>query len=198
MSTPRPRSTSGRGAHAAGFAISLALGVLSTGLGPGVRAAEPVSPSDPAVRAADAAIAGLRDRLVMRLLEELERGGVAGAVRVCRDEAQALTAEVAAEGPVSVGRTSHRLRNPDNAPPAWAAAHVEAAELEPLIVHLGNRVGVLRPIPTGAVCLQCHGPADRLDPEVASLLREGYPDDRAIGFAEGELRGFFWAESPRD
>ncbi|HEY6099429.1 MAG TPA: hypothetical protein VIW03_08370, partial [Anaeromyxobacter sp.] len=53
---------------------------------------------------------------------------------------------------VEVGRTSARLRNPRNAPPAWARAYVaqtdgrKAADVAPAAFDLGDRVGLLRPI----------------------------------------------------
>lgn len=155
------------------------------------------------VEAADAAIAALQKRLSARLMEELEKGGTTRAVTVCRDEAQALTAETARAQGIRVGRTSDRLRNPGNAAPAWAEAYVSAAagkkadSVEPVVVDLGDHVGVLRPIPTGAACLQCHGPREKLAPEVVAFLATAYPGDSAVGFAAGELRGFFWAEAPK-
>lgn len=161
------------------------------------------APLAPGIQAADAAIAALQRRLAARLLEELEKGGPAHAVAVCRDEAQALTAEIRRAEGVKVGRTSHRLRNPGNAPPPWAERFVtagagkKAATVEALAVDLGDQVGVLRPIPTGAVCTRCHGRTERLSPDVAAVLEAAYPDDRAVGFEEGDLRGFFWAEAPR-
>jgi hypothetical protein len=38
---------------------------------------------------------------------------------------------------------------------------------------------------------------ERLDPSVLQALAERYPADRAVGYAEGDLRGFFWAEVPK-
>ncbi|MBN1206559.1 MAG: DUF3365 domain-containing protein [Myxococcaceae bacterium] len=151
-------------------------------------------------KAAEGAMQALQLRLFQRLSQELERGGPGGAVTVCRDEAQALTAAVAREQGIEVGRTSHRLRNPKNAPRPWvepfitAAAGKKAAEVKPVVVDLGDRLGLLRPIPTGELCTTCHGAADALSPEVTRILKESYPEDRAVGFAPGELRGFFWAE----
>jgi hypothetical protein len=156
----------------------------------------------PGIQAAEAAISALQARLAGRLLEELKAGGPAKAITVCRDEAPALTAQTAREQGVRVGRASHRLRNPKNAAPAWAesfvaaAAGQKAAAVEPTVVNLGDRVGVLRPIGTAGVCLQCHGPTSRLSPDVQSYLAKAYPDDRAVGFEEGDLRGFAWAEAP--
>lgn len=42
-----------------------------------------------------------------------------------------------------------------------------------------------------------HGAPETFAPEVTALLRDAYPDDRAVGFTEGELRGFAWAEVPK-
>ena len=70
--------------------------------------------------------------------------------------------------------------------------------MQPTVVDLGDRVGVLRPIATAGVCLRCHGTAGSLAPEVRGYLETAYPGDRAIGFEEGDLRGFAWAEAPVD
>ncbi len=156
----------------------------------------------PSVQIADSAISALQRRLSARLMEELQKGGPARAVAVCRDEAQALTAETVRSQGIRVGRTSHRLRNPGNAAPSWARRLVEAgagrkaAAVEALVVDLGDRVGVLRPVPTAAMCVQCHGPVERLSPDVTAFLQASYPGDQAVGFEEGDLRGFIWAEAP--
>jgi mono/diheme cytochrome c family protein len=64
-------------------------------------------------------------------------------------------------------------------------------------VDLGDRVGVLQPLATGALCTSCHGTAERVPDDVKAFLRAAYPGDNAFGFAEGDLRGFVWAEAPR-
>jgi hypothetical protein len=154
------------------------------------------------VEIADAAIRALQQRLSARLFEEMKKGGPARAIGVCRDEAPALTAEIARIQGVRVGRTSHHLRNPENVSPSWAQRFVEsgagkkAATVEAVVVDLGDRVGVLRPIPTAVPCVQCHGPTERLSPDVRAFIKTAYPKDRAIGFGVGDLRGFIWAEAP--
>jgi hypothetical protein len=40
----------------------------------------------------------------------------------------------------------------------------------------------------------CHGLEDQITPDVKSQLAELYPEDRATGFKEGDLRGWFWIE----
>ena len=183
----------------------LSLPVLAASVQPGPEPAYPLDqvPAGLAggVEAAQSAADALQRRLLARLSEELRRGGPIQAVAVCRDEAQALTRETASGTGLRIGRTSHLLRNSRNAAPSWAtrfvadAAGKKASALAPLVVDLGDRVGLLRPIPHGVTCGQCHGPVDQLSAPLRDFLKAAYPDDRALGFREGDLRGFIWVEA---
>ena len=154
----------------------------------------------PALARADAALGVMQGALLKRVNEELAKGGPVSVVKVCSAEAPGIAAEVARAQGLELGRTSFRLRNPANAPRAWATAFVGAAEgkkakdLAPMAFDLGDKLGVLKPIPTGAVCLTCHGATESIAPEVKAALGATYPADRATGFLEGDLRGFMWAE----
>jgi hypothetical protein len=64
-------------------------------------------------------------------------------------------------------------------------------------VDLGDKVGVLRPIVERPMCASCHGSAGRMDSGVRLVLQDRYPADRAVGFTEGEIRGWFWVEMPK-
>ncbi len=156
-----------------------------------------------AVQRADRAAAELQRTLSARLGEAMKAGGPANAIHACRDDAARLTAEAGRRSGAAMGRTSDRLRNPGNAPPPWAAAWVaaaagrRAAEARPAVFDLGDRVGVLRPIPVAAPCTRCHGSAADVSPEVRSLLRRSYPGDRALGYAVGDHRGFVWVVVPK-
>lgn len=81
-------------------------------------------------------------------------------------------------------------------PPEWALQHVEAQVAEPaLFAATDGRVAELTPILTAAPCVNCHGATDTLAPAVVARLAELYPQDQAVGFAEGDLRGWFWVEA---
>lgn len=151
---------------------------------------------------ADAAIAELQTTLLARLKEELGKGGARSAVTVCRDEAQQLTASIGAKHQLQIGRTSDRVRNPANAPRPWTSAHVVAsagkklAEATPAVVDLdGGGVGVLKPIGTADFCVTCHGQREAVQAAIGPVLTSAYPNDRATGFAAGDLRGWFWVEA---
>lgn len=164
----------------------------------------PVPPADPATlaaleRARDAART-LSTGLKARLEAELAAGGPARAMRVCADEAQALIAAHQAEG-LPIRRVSERVRNPADRPDEWESAGLAhlaalAAKGEPLGEISATQVGeeeeelrYLTPLVIAAPCLSCHGDPATFAPEVKALLAERYPQDRAVGYREGELRG---------
>lgn len=136
-----------------------------------------------------------------RLLSAMEEGPEAAA-RVCADEAQALTARAAEERGARVGRTSLRLRNPQNEGPAWARAWLEqqgerpAAELSPRAFIEGDVARFVAPIAVEGPCLLCHGEREGVLEPVRVILRERYPNDSATGYRVGDLRGALWAEVP--
>jgi hypothetical protein len=144
--------------------------------------------------ARDALAAGLFAELVAAL----GKGGPTGAIPVCKDRAPEIARAVGREKGVRIGRTSFRLRNPANEPPPWAAPILDERPAGPVHVELeGGSLGILFPIVTAAPCVQCHGPSERIAPEVREALRASYPRDAATGFSEGDLRGWFWVEVRR-
>jgi Protein of unknown function (DUF3365) len=136
-------------------------------------------------------VAALGTRLMGELLAAETEGGAKQAIEVCGKVAPEIAREVAGRLGGRIGRTSHRLRNPENAPPDWIA---DLMAEEPR-VYLGpdGEMGVTLPIPTKAMCLTCHGAPEG---ELLAKIDELYPDDKARGFAEGDLRGQFFVELP--
>jgi Protein of unknown function (DUF3365) len=187
------------------ISICALLGLLLASGGQATSYAPEAAPAElkPAVEKADEAFAQLRVALLTRLTAELSSGGPLTAMSACHDAAPEIAKRVRAEQGISLGRTSHRLRNPENRSPEWAAAHVAAAGDRPAsdakarVFDLGDRVGVLRPIPAMAMCTNCHGPADQISSDLREALAALYPTDKATGFREGDLRGWMWAEVPK-
>jgi len=134
--------------------------------------------------------------LQQALRQGLARGPVE-AITACQLRAPEIAKDLS-QGNVRLGRTSHRLRNPANAPPSWVSPILEAylanpSEQTPTTVRLPNeKSGYVEPIPLQPLCLACHGSA--LAPDVAARIDELYPEDQAVGFEVGELRGVFWIE----
>jgi hypothetical protein len=134
-----------------------------------------------------------------KLTDTMASSGPAAAIEVCQKQAPEIAASVGAEYGLAIGRTSHRLRNPKNLPPDWAQTFVDQQEAEPQFVPLADdALGALLPIRLKPQCLMCHGPDEQILPEVREALAENYPQDRATGFQEGDLRGWFWVSVPAD
>lgn len=145
----------------------------------------------------------LQGALIEELNRTLQSRGETAALKSCHLDAINVTQRIGRSSGIAVGRTSDRLRSPTNAPPAWAApivarhAGASFVDVHGYVVDLGGgRIGVLQPIRMGRMCLGCHGPADRLSKGVRAELADRYPVDRAFGFHEGDLRGWFWVEMP--
>lgn len=141
----------------------------------------------------------LFNELSTRLLAAMSNGGPAKAIEVCSKLAPKLAKEVGEQHHVSIGRTAIRLRNENNRPPAWAEPLLKDLPTKPVVQDLENgRTGVLFPILLKVQCLTCHGPDDKIASEIRTELTRLYPNDKATGFQEGDLRGWFWVEVPAD
>jgi hypothetical protein len=158
--------------------------------------------------AARGVVKAFATELTGRLKQAMETGGPTEAIAVCRTEAPMIAAAQSESSGWEVGRTSLRLRSPDNAPDAWEVAVLEefaarkaqgqdVAKLErtEIVEADGTRTfRYMKAIPTGEMCTACHGTA--IAPEVAASLAELYPEDQATGFAVGDLRGAFTLRQP--
>ncbi len=143
-----------------------------------------------------------RDKLFSSLLEELmasmSENGPVRSIKVCKTRAPEVSLGVGQDSGVRIGRTSFQLRNPDNQPPDWAASFVADQVDREINVELPDEaLGVLLPIHLKSTCVVCHGPDQQLMPDLKAAIVSSYPDDEATGFVEGDLRGYFWVEVPR-
>ena len=172
--------------------------------------AGPATAKEPDAQALEARAEGARaviKRLALELQTELKAAkaerGPGGAVKVCQKIAPQIAADLTEETGWQVRRTALKVRNPENRPRpqelrvlrdyAARAARGEAlAGMETLRVDvLGGERGLhfMKAIPVQEACLACHGNA--LAPGVAEALGQAYPEDQAVGFAAGDLRGAF-------
>ena len=139
----------------------------------------------------------LMERLSGRLMEVLQSEGPAAAIDVCSQEAVKIAQTVGEEQGVAIGRTSFKFRNPANVPRDWVKPFVEKRIDTPQHVQLDNgSLGALFPIRLDVKCLMCHGQPDEILDAVKPELAKRYPNDAAIGFKQGDLRGWLWVEVP--
>jgi hypothetical protein len=155
--------------------------------------------------AADArtAATAVPPRLLQVLTDAIAKSGAADALSVCQDAAPKLAKAASEQSGWQVRRVSLRNRNPKAVPDAWeretledfdrrAAAGEAPANLERATVQTVDGKPLqryMRALPTQGLCLGCHGTIDQLAPGVAERLKVLYPDDRAVGYSLGQIRG---------
>ncbi len=145
-----------------------------------------------------AALQPFKQDLMQALNSGLDAGGPTEAMTACNLQAPSI-AEANSINGLRVGRSSHRLRNPDNAPSDWVEPYLKIMTENPVaripvrVVDTGDGVQrYIEPIFIQPMCLPCHG--EEISEDVSAKLAELYQDDAAIGFKEGEFRGVFWVE----
>ena len=143
------------------------------------------------------AVNALASEMMGELTAALDSGDAGAAIAVCKEKAPGVAANIHETYGVQIGRTSHKLRNAVNVAPAWADAYVaEMVEDPTYLAGPNGELGALLPIKLRAECQMCHGPAEGIDEGVMASISEVYPEDQALGFVEGDLRGWFWVEAP--
>ena len=149
------------------------------------------------------AIKGLAQTLKKELKAAMKAGGPVKAIEVCNVVAPSIAAAQSKERGLNVRRTALKLRNPNNAPDDFEVKVLEkfAADIaagkdpktlayaEAVKTDDGTELRFMKAIPTGEVCLKCHG--GNVAPEVKAAIGELYPEDQATGFKAGDLRGAF-------
>lgn len=150
-----------------------------------------------------AAIGEFFGNLKGQLEAGMKEGGPVNAIKVCNSVAPALAQEASTKHKMNVARTSLKPRNPKNAPDAWETKVLNSFEerkakgeapdtisFAEVVESNGKKeYRFMKAIPTGEVCLKCHG--ENIDPAVKAKLDELYPNDKARGYKLGDLRGAF-------
>lgn len=151
---------------------------------------------------AKAAVMAFGSTLKTQLQTAMKTSGPAAAVDVCHKIAPTVAESLSQEHGVTLTRVSLKNRNPDmGVPSEWqrnvlqdfetrkAAGEAPATLVYSEVVDGEHRF--MKAIPTEAICLNCHG-VD-IKPAIQAKIDEYYPNDRAVGFQEGDIRGAFVA-----
>lgn len=165
-------------------------------------AAEPVPPVDKAALAeqAKAAVQALGGALKAKREAAMRTGGPLAALSICQIKAPELAKAISDEQGMAVKRVSLKNRNPVmGAANEWQTIVLNDFETrktngeDPATLAYAEVVDhefrFMKAIPTAAVCLGCHG--TNLPPALTAKLTELYPQDQAVGYKEGDLRGAF-------
>ena len=163
---------------------------------------------DQRVAASRAAAQTFGMNLKAELQAALKSGGPMNGLAVCNEKAADIAEATSKELRLTIGRTSFKVRNPNNAADPWErdiltqfetrkAGGEPISELEHYEVTDSQgqlTFRYMKAIPTAKVCLACHG--DTLASELEARLDKLYPEDQARGFKEGDIRGAFTISQP--
>ena len=142
-------------------------------------------------------------KLLQVLNEEIARGGVAQAVGVCNEKAPQMAKAASEQSGWTIRRVSLRNRNPKAVPDAWERAALEefdrraaageapaTLEKSALVEESGRKeFRYMKALTVQQVCLACHGAAESVPADAAARIHALYPDDKAVGYSLGQIRG---------
>jgi len=140
------------------------------------------------------------------LMNAIKTQGVENAVTFCSNQAIHLTDSVALANNIGITRVSDKHRSPQNMPNEQELAYLHTLKeqlknnepLQPYLVETEKQTVGYYPIILEAKCMKCHGqPHEDIAPPTLSAIQLAYPNDQAIGYQEGDVRGIWVVEMPK-
>jgi Protein of unknown function (DUF3365) len=170
-----------------------------------------IAADEPWVAEARAVAAAMPPKLAAVLTDAITAGGPESAIAVCREKAPQMAKAASEQSGWQIRRVSLRNRNPRAVPDEWERAtladfdrRAQAGE-NPAAMERAELVNdaagqstwrYMRGLPTQQMCTACHGTPEQLSAAVSAKLRELYPDDRAVGYLPGTIRGAITLKRP--
>ena len=142
-------------------------------------------------------------QLKPELKKGLTKGGPSHAIEVCHTKAPKIAFDLSQKTGWDINRVSLKPRGENASPDLWertvltsfnsklaSGADIKTLE-QGAIIEVGGKktFRYMKAIPTGKVCLKCHGTS--LAKGTKETLQKLYPDDKATGFSLGQIRGAF-------
>lgn len=140
------------------------------------------------------------EALSSKLMRAMGDGGPENAVEFCNIEALPLTDSLSKHFGVTIKRSALKYRNAKNKPDSSELAALikyseeigQGGQPKPYMIKVNGKERFIAPIPTKALCLNCHGiPGVNITESVEAKINTTYQNDMAIGFQEGDLRGIW-------
>ena len=145
--------------------------------------------------------------LQQALLGAIESEGLVGAVEYCNANADDIVKTLEDSLDVKIKRVSQKPRNPLDEPDSVEGMILEAYAYDFSPTNAVNQILELdektliftQPIAiANGLCLNCHGtPGEQVKDEVLAVIKSKYPDDTALGYSLGELRGMWSVKIPK-
>jgi hypothetical protein len=134
-----------------------------------------------------------------QLKSALQKGGAVHAVQFCSIQSPKIGKQANQNSEWKIKRVSLKNRSPMATPDSWERAVLKHFDS---LVATGQKVDAMsfsevidgefrfmKPQGVKGVCLTCHG--QNIAPAVKAEIFKHYPEDRAFGYALGEVRGAF-------
>jgi len=130
------------------------------------------------------------------------------AMGFCSTKAKEITEKINTQLPhyATVRRTALKIRNEANKPDATdinvmktyeeKIANKTFSPKDIRLVETKDAYRIYKPLIAKAMCLKCHG--QNISDDIQEVLHKVYPNDKATGFKEGDLRGVIVAEIKKD
>jgi len=149
------------------------------------------------------AIKKLMKNMQKNFKSAMQKNGPVGAVDFCSNNAENIINQVnkSFKKNITIKRVTLKPRNPKDLAKDDEKEILTALEklkqnkvlLPKLLIQKIDKTHtkVYKPIIVKAKCLICHGTEDKLDKKAYEAIKEKYPNDKAIGYKVGDLRGAF-------
>lgn len=164
-----------------------------------------MSPEDSAkyLERGDDLVSTSKQTISTALVDAMEKGGVKYAAQFCNVAAYPIVDSLSRLNGARIRRVSDKPRNPKDAMDkeelkvfSFFKEKIKQpdAELLPVVMQTNDStVSYYSPIKISMpTCLKCHGEVGKeVKNEDYATLKKLYPDDNAVGYKQGELRGMF-------
>ncbi len=140
------------------------------------------------------------EALSSSLMQAMKQGGVSYALQFCNVKANPIADSLSAVYEADIKRISVRNRSPFNQPEEsdmevyayYTDMFDQAVAAGDTVVFAEKKATYYAPIVIAPQCLVCHGKVgDDMNQSNHNLITDLYPNDQAIGFEPGELRGLW-------
>lgn len=139
--------------------------------------------------------------LKSRLTAAVNKGGLQNGINTCNKVAQKMMDSLSVVYNAKIKRTTLKLRNEKDKPDQDELAVLskfskmmgDNKKPKPEVKQLASgEVRFYAPIMIDKVCLNCHGKiGENVKPQNYDVIKKHYPNDEAIDYKEGDLRGIW-------
>lgn len=135
-----------------------------------------------------------------KLIGTIQKKGTLEALEFCNVKAVPLTDSMSTVYNANIKRVSDKPRNINNKANKSELEFIKSfkttisnkEEPQPIVIESQNMVNFYYPIITNDLCLKCHGKPDKeIQSNTLQTIKKLYPDDKAIGYGIGEVRGIW-------